>query len=84
MVNSCNDIVDKEIVDGFCSAIGSTKNNGSIYSLKKLVKGDFQNDGLKIFFFRWPKKCMVARRFGVFLDDDVDKINDSTKSTRPG
>lgn len=34
MVNSDSDVVHENIVDGCWTGIGSTKNNGSIYSIR--------------------------------------------------
>lgn len=39
VINSYNDIIDKNVVDEFWTAIGST-NNSSIYSLQGLVNGE--------------------------------------------
>lgn len=74
IANGYDDIIDTNIVDWIWTAIGSSNNNGRMYSLKGLVNGecasgdfDFKNGGLKIFCLRWPKKQTEATSFGGLL-----------------
>lgn len=72
LVNSYEDTIDNNILEAFSTAMGITRDKGSVYSLKGMVNNErcASQDGkdnclnVKIFF---PRKLMVAKTFGVLI-----------------